>query len=103
MINKEIGRSAMLELKNISKVYSSKSRVLVHALKDVNLTFGDKGCNVILGPSGCGKSTLLNIIGGLDEPTSGNLVYNSYNIKSKDYDIWRNDTIGFIFQDFNIF
>ena len=92
----------MLELKNISKVYSSKSRVLVHALKDVNLTFGDKGCNVILGPSGCGKSTLLNIIGGLDEPTSGNLVYNSYNIKSKDYDVWRNDTIGFIFQDFNL-
>jgi len=92
----------MLELKNISKVYSSKSRVLVHALKDVNLKFGDKGCNVILGPSGCGKSTLLNIIGGLDEPTTGNLVYNSYDIKSKDYDIWRNDTIGFIFQDFNL-
>ena len=92
----------MLELKNISKVYSSKSRVLVHALKDVNLTFGDKGCNVILGPSGCGKSTLLNIIGGLDEPTSGKLVYNSYNIKSKHYDVWRNDTIGFIFQDFNL-
>ena len=92
----------MLELKNISKVYSSKSRVLVNALKDVNLKFGDKGCNVILGPSGCGKSTLLNIIGGLDEPTTGNLVYNSYDIKSKDYDIWRNDTIGFIFQDFNL-
>lgn len=92
----------MLELKNISKVYSSKSRVLVYALKDVNLKFGDKGCNVILGPSGCGKSTLLNIIGGLDEPTTGNLVYNSYDIKSKDYDIWRNDTIGFIFQDFNL-
>ena len=92
----------MLELKNISKVYSSKSRVLAYALKDVNLKFGDKGCNVILGPSGCGKSTLLNIIGGLDEPTTGNLVYNSYDIKSKDYDIWRNDTIGFIFQDFNL-
>lgn len=92
----------MLELRNISKVYSSKSRVLVHALKDVNLIFGDKGCNVILGPSGCGKSTLLNIIGGLDEPTSGNLLYNSYDIKSKDYDVWRNDNIGFIFQDFNL-
>ena len=52
----------MLELRNISKVYSIKSRVLVHTLKDVNLIFGDKGCNVILRPSGCGKLTLLNII-----------------------------------------
>jgi len=67
----------MLELRNISKVYSSKSIVLVHTLKDVNLIFGDKGCNVILRPSVCGKSTLLNIIGRLDEPTSGKIVYNS--------------------------
>ena len=45
----------MLELRDTSKVYSSKSRVIVHTLKDVNLILGDKGCNVILGPSGCGN------------------------------------------------
>jgi len=54
----------MLELRDTSKAYSSKSRVLVYKLKDVNLIFGDNGCNVILVPSGCGKLTLLNIIGG---------------------------------------
>ena len=67
----------MLELRNISKVYSSKSRVLVHTLKDVNIIFGDKGCNVILRPLGCWKLTLRNMIVRLDEPTSGKIVYNS--------------------------
>ena len=87
----------MIQVSSLAMQFDGK-----YLFKDVNLKFGDKGCNVILGPSGCGKSTLLNIIGGLDEPTTGNLVYNSYDIKSKDYDIWRNDTIGFIFQDFNL-
>ena len=92
----------MLILKNINKVYNSKFKSKVTALKDINLYFSNNGCNVILGPSGCGKSTLLNIIGGLDEQASGNIIYNSYDIKAKDYDLWRNNIIGFIFQDFNL-
>lgn len=92
----------MLELKNINKVYNSKFKSKANALKDINLYFANNGCNVILGPSGCGKSTLLNIIGGLDKQTSGNIIYNSYDIKVKDYDLWRNNIIGFVFQDFNL-
>ena len=82
------------------KLYSSVTESAVDWLWYPYIPFGK--ITMIQGDPGCGKSTLLNIIGGLDEPTSGKLVYNSYNIKSKDYDVWRNDTIGFIFQDFNL-
>ena len=66
----------MLELRDTSKVYSSKSRVSVHALKDVNLIFGDKGCNVILGPSGV-EINIVKYNWWINEPTLGNLVYYS--------------------------
>ena len=103
----------MIELRNINKYYrmgrslrSSKSDDLTyHALKDINLKFGNKGMNFILGKSGSGKSTLLNIIGGIDKYDSGELIIDEVNTKnysSKDYNTYRNTYIGFVFQEFNV-
>ena len=94
----------MLKLKNIIKDYSSGD-TLVHALKGINITFNEKGIVGILGPSGCGKSTLLNIIGGLDQYTDGDLLINGRSTKTytdKDWDAYRNHSIGFIFQSYNL-
>ncbi|MFQ9984337.1 MAG: ATP-binding cassette domain-containing protein [Lachnospiraceae bacterium] len=63
----------MLELKNITKEYPAGDGV-VHALKGIHLQFRKNEFVAILGPSGCGKTTMLNIIGGLDQYTSGDLV-----------------------------
>lgn len=95
----------MLELKNINKVYHSKNANDTEALKNINLSFDNKGLNFVLGKSGCGKSTLLNILGGLDIPTSGEIVFKgkSFNsFKSKDYDSYRNSSVGFVFQEYNL-
>ena len=94
----------MLKLKNITKDYQAGDTV-VHALKGINITFNEKGIVGILGPSGCGKSTLLNIIGGLDKYTSGDLLINGRSTKTyedKDWDTYRNHSIGFIFQQYNL-
>lgn len=93
----------MLELLNISKTYRTGKGVKVQALKDVNLRFGDHGMVFILGKSGSGKSTLLNIIGGLDQADSGELMIHQKSTKQfsqADYDAYRNTYIGFIFQEF---
>ena len=94
----------MLELKNIKKDYVTASET-VHALKGVDLTFRDKEFVSILGPSGCGKTTLLNIIGGLDHYTSGDLVISgrsTKDYKDRDWDVYRNHRVGFIFQSYNL-
>ncbi len=94
----------MLELKNVKKDYRTASET-VRALKGVSLTFRDKEFVSILGPSGCGKTTLLNIIGGLDKYTSGDLVINGRStryFKDRDWDVYRNHRIGFIFQSYNL-
>ena len=94
----------MLELKNIKKDYVTASET-VHALKGVNITFRDKEFVSILGPSGCGKTTLLNIIGGLDHYTSGDLVISgrsTKDYKDRDWDVYRNHRVGFIFQSYNL-
>ena len=70
----------MLELNNITKVYSSED-IVVQALNDVSLKFRESEFVAILGPSGCGKTTLLNIIGGLDNYTDGNLIINGKSTK----------------------
>ncbi len=94
----------MLKLINIIKDYQAGDNV-VHALKGINITFNEKGIVGILGPSGCGKSTLLNIIGGLDKYTSGDLIINGRSTKTYtdlDWDTYRNHSIGFIFQQYNL-
>ena len=94
----------MLKLKEIKKNYLSGENE-VHALKGVSLTFREKEFVSILGQSGCGKTTMLNIIGGLDHYTSGDLVINGISTKEykdRDWDAYRNHTIGFVFQSYNL-
>ena len=94
----------MLQLKNIVKDYVSGDTT-VQALKGIDITFRDSEFVSILGQSGCGKTTLLNIIGGLDQYTSGDLIINGQSTKqykSADWDIYRNHSVGFIFQSYNL-
>ena len=96
----------MIELKDVSKEYVSKSKhSRVQALNNVSLKLPDSGMVFILGKSGSGKSTFLNIVGGLDIPDSGELLYNGISLatyKQSDYDNYRNQIIGFVFQEFNL-
>ena len=94
----------MLELKNIVKDYPAGEDI-VQALKGIDLKFRDNEFVSILGPSGCGKTTLLNIIGGLDQYTSGDLVINGKSTKEfngKNWDTYRNHSVGFVFQSYNL-
>lgn len=90
----------MLTCKNIIKDYGS-----VRALDGISLTFRDQEFVSILGQSGCGKTTLLNIIGGLDQYTSGDLIINGRSTKEyrdQDWDTYRNHRVGFVFQSYNL-
>ena len=94
----------MLKLKDIKKDYTVGDST-VHALKGVNLEFRENEFVAILGHSGCGKTTLLNIIGGLDQYTSGDLIINNKSTKNftdADWDSYRNHSIGFVFQSYNL-
>lgn len=92
-----------LELKNIKKTYSNGE--IIHALNGVSLNFRKSEFVSILGPSGCGKTTLLNIIGGLDHYDEGDLIINGISTKnytSNEWDTYRNHSIGFVFQSYNL-
>lgn len=94
----------MLQLKNIVKDYAAGDQA-VHALKGVSINFRSNEFVSILGHSGCGKTTLLNIIGGLDKYTSGDLVIkgkSTKEYKDKDWDAYRNHSVGFVFQSYNL-
>ena len=94
----------MLQIKNISKTYKTGS-FIQKALNEVSLNLRDNEFVAILGPSGSGKTTLLNIIGGLDKYDSGDLIINGISTKDykdKQWDTYRNHTIGFIFQSYNL-
>jgi len=94
----------MLILKNIIKDYAGGD-AQVHALRGIDLAFGEHEFAAILGPSGCGKTTLLNIIGGLDRYTSGDLVIRGKSTKQfteRDWDTYRNHSVGFVFQSYNL-
>jgi len=94
----------MLEIKNIKKSYKTGDFVQ-HALNDIDLKFRKKEFVAILGPSGSGKTTLLNIIGGLDRYDTGDLIIkgkSTKKFKDKDWDSYRNKSIGFVFQSYNL-
>lgn len=94
----------MLQIKSISKRYKTGDFVQ-QALDKVSLNLRDSEFVAILGPSGSGKTTLLNIIGGLDRYDDGDLVINGISTrqyKDRDWDSYRNHTIGFVFQSYNL-
>lgn len=94
----------MLQIKGISKQYRT-GELVQQALNDVSLNLRDNEFVSILGPSGSGKTTLLNVIGGLDRYDTGELVINGISTreyKDRDWDAYRNHTIGFVFQSYNL-
>ena len=94
----------MLVLKHICKDYPAGDSK-VTALRGIDITFRKNEFVSILGPSGCGKTTLLNIIGGLDQYTSGDLVIEGKSTKDfndADWDAYRNHSVGFVFQSYNL-
>ena len=94
----------VLELKNLVKIYND-SEIKVKAVDHIDLSFEQGEFAAIVGPSGSGKTTLLNMIGGLDNPTEGEIIVNNENIKefssSKLID-FRLRNIGFVFQAYNL-
>ncbi|WEV70847.1 ATP-binding cassette domain-containing protein [Lactobacillus sp. ESL0785] len=94
----------MLQLKNLRKSYHVGDTI-THALNDVSISFRDQEFVAILGPSGSGKTTMLNVIGGLDRYDSGDLIINgksTKNFKETDWDAYRNNSVGFVFQNYNL-
>jgi putative ABC transport system ATP-binding protein len=94
----------VLELKKVNKIYDG-SEVPVHAVNDVSLDFAEAEFVAIVGPSGSGKTTLLNLIGGLDMPTSGEIIIDGTNLsklKSSQLIDFRMRNIGFVFQAYNL-
>ncbi|SDC26274.1 ABC transporter ATP-binding protein [Geotoga petraea] len=94
----------VMTLKNIRKTYHM-GKIDVHALKDISFEVEKGDFTIIIGPSGSGKSTLLQILGGLDRPTSGDVIIereNISNMKDQELAIVRNKKIGFVFQKFNL-
>lgn len=94
----------MLQCRHIVKEYYAGDQI-IKAVNDISVTFRDSEFVSILGPSGGGKTTLLNIIGGLDQYTSGDLIINGKSTKQytdKDWDTYRNHRVGFVFQSYNL-
>ncbi len=94
----------VIEIKNLTKTYN-ETVVPVHALNGVNLEFEKGEFSAIVGPSGCGKTTLLNMMGGLDVPTSGNVIIDGQDITKMNgaaLTDFRLYNIGFIFQSYNL-
>ena len=94
----------MLIVRNLRKVYkTNKAEEDVVALDNINLVLPDKGFVAVYGASGCGKSTLLNVLGGLDQATSGEMIVNHRNTKGfneHDWNAYRNQEVGFVFQNY---
>lgn len=94
----------MLQLKNIVKEYPT-GETKVKALKGISVAFRKNEFVSVLGPSGCGKTTLLNLIGGLDQYTTGDLIIrgrSTRHYKDRDWDAYRNNSVGFVFQSYNL-
>jgi len=94
----------IVECRNVSKEYKL-GKIIVPALKDINLTVTKGEFTAIVGPSGSGKTTLLNLIGCLDTPTEGEIILNGIIVKNQKKDQLadiRRENIGFVFQTFNL-
>ena len=95
---------ALIEVKNLSKVYGS-GEAEVKALKNINLNIEQGEFVAIVGPSGSGKSTLLHLLGGVDKPSSGEVIIKGesiYKLKETELSILRRRKLGFVFQFFNL-
>ncbi len=95
---------SIIEVKNVTKVYD-ETQVKVNAVNGIDLSFEQGEFAAIVGPSGSGKTTLLNVIGGLDDPTSGEVIIDGINInklKSRKLIDFRMRNIGFVFQSYNL-
>lgn len=95
----------MIEIRNVSKIYGIQRGCRVEALKGVSLTLPEKGMVFLVGKSGSGKTTLVNLIGGIDTPTSGEIIFNGISNKARtpqQYDDYRNQYVGLIFQEYNL-
>lgn len=95
---------SLVELKGVSRIYTSGDHEL-KALDDINLSLDKGKFIVILGQSGAGKSTLLNLLGGLDSPTSGQIIVDGKDISTLTSDelaAYRAVTVGFVFQFYNL-
>ncbi|MBR2372048.1 MAG: ABC transporter ATP-binding protein, partial [Clostridia bacterium] len=95
----------MIKVTNLTKIYKSKGSFDCKALDDVSFVLGDKGFVFVIGKSGSGKSTLLNMLGALDNVTSGDVIVDGNSLsslKNSQFDDYRNNNIGFIFQDFHL-
>ena len=100
-----MANETLIEVKNLKKIYKSRKAGNVVALNDVSFALPDKGMVFFLGKSGCGKSTLLNVLGGLDSFDGGEIIVGGRSIKnftSKESDTYRNEYIGFVFQENNL-
>ena len=94
----------VIEIKNLQKIYNDSAHE-VHAIRGIDLSFEEGEFAAIAGPSGCGKTTLLNMLGGLDNPTSGNINIGGTNIstlKTSERINFRLNNIGFVFQAYNL-
>jgi len=94
----------MIELKSVTKKYKMGDET-IYALNDVNLSIKKGEFVAIVGPSGSGKTTLADIIGGLDQPDSGEIIIENQSLaryKDKELSLYRNKKIGFVFQTFNL-
>lgn len=99
-----VDRSPLFAIRNLTKVYQNDA-IAVHALRGVDLDLYEGEFVVLLGPSGSGKSTLLNILGGLDIPTGGQVLYRGVNLGDLDErkrTAYRRETIGYVFQFYNL-
>lgn len=88
----------IMELKNVGYAYENKRKVL----KGVNLSIEEGKMYAILGPSGCGKTTLLSLMGGLDSPSNGQILYDGQNIEKAGLSAHRKSNVAFIFQSYNL-
>ncbi|MEQ1826155.1 MAG: ABC transporter ATP-binding protein [Pirellula sp.] len=99
-----INEDAVFSIRGVTKTYRM-GEVLVHALRGIDLELYPGELIVILGPSGSGKSTLLNILGGLDTPTDGEVMYQDHNLTAateEQLTRFRREHVGFVFQFYNL-